>query len=72
MSRTLIHLFSEYDGLSFECQDDEPTVWIRAESGPCISLGLTKADRAKLRAALDEADKSEDALWPFADNTGMP
>lgn len=60
MSAT-IHMFSE-NGLSFQCSDDEPTIWVRSDrTRDTVSIDLTdKADRAKLRAALDQADKIAD------------
>jgi hypothetical protein len=59
-----IHLYSEFDELEFECECDEEsggggfeTIWIREKDGDSVSLNLSAADRANLRAALDAADK---------------
>lgn len=71
MSRTLVQLFSEYDDLHIECQDDAPVVWVRGDESS-VALNLSAFDRAKLRAALVEADRRESDQWPFSDNTGMP
>ena len=62
MSSTMIHLYPESDVLSFECSDDEPTLWIRSmRKKVTVSIDLTDAaDRAKLRAALDDADAIAD------------
>ena len=61
MSAT-IRFFSEFDKLSFECCDDEPSICIYSRrTGDSVRLNLfDKADRAKLRAALDQADAIAD------------
>jgi hypothetical protein len=58
MSAT-IRFFSEFDRLSFECSDDEPSICIYSRrTGDSVRLNLLDAaDRANLRAALDAADK---------------
>jgi hypothetical protein len=57
-----IRFFAELDRLSFECSDDEPSIWICSRrTGDSVRLNnLDKADRAKLRQALDAADKIAD------------
>jgi hypothetical protein len=58
MSATKVHLYSECDGLAFRAQHDAPIIWIRNfMNSVVISLDLSVADRANLRAALDAADK---------------
>jgi hypothetical protein len=58
MSATKVHLYSESDGLSFRTQHDAPIIWIQNLWGSVVvSLDLSAAARAKLRAALDAADK---------------
>ena len=61
---TMMNLYSEFDSLRFRVQDDnvgdEQTIWINASSGDRVSLDLSRADRAKLRSALDEADAIAD------------
>lgn len=59
MSATIC-IFSEDRPLDFDCEidaDSDPVIWIRSR-GPeiTVSLNLSRADRAKLRAALDRAD----------------
>lgn len=59
-----IYLYSEFDGpLRIEPGEDDvsPCVWIRSSKGTPVSVALTldAADRAKLRAALDELDARE-------------
>lgn len=66
MSRVLVHMFSEFDELGIECQDDEPVIWITGDTAR-VSLSLSAADRAKLRKALDDADASEHFI-----NHGVP
>lgn len=58
---TTVHMFSE-NGLSFECCDNEPTIWIRSNrTRHTVSLDMIGADdRAALRAALDAADAIAD------------
>lgn len=55
-----IHMYSEFDEIVFEIEvqnvgSDPPVIWARAGDS-AVSLTLCKADRDKLRAALDEAD----------------
>ena len=61
MSAT-IHMHPEFDRVSFECEDDAPTIWIRSKTlGNTVSIDLTKRyDRIALRAALDAADAIAD------------
>lgn len=66
MSRTLVQLFSEYDDLHIECQDDAPVVWVRGDESS-VALNLSKSDRDALRKALDAADSSEHWI-----NHGVP
>ena len=61
---TKVHLFSDH-GLDFEVEpnspDEDPTIWIRSRRiNVCISLSMSYADRAALRAALDHADAIAD------------
>lgn len=65
MKAIRIHLYSEFDELEFECDEEGgndgfETIWIREKDGDSVSLNLSAADRAKLRAALDEADAIAD------------
>lgn len=60
--RKRIHLFSE--GSKIRCdieQDtfDKQVIWIRSDDAS-VSLTFNAADRANLRAALDEADAIAD------------
>lgn len=63
---SLTSLYSEFDQLTFEVESDNPeddqTIWIRSfrTRGDTVSLNLSRADRAKLRAALDQADAIAD------------
>lgn len=54
---TTLHINDEFDRLTIECNEDEPTVWIRTAQWDSVSLQLSRANRDALRAALDEADK---------------
>lgn len=58
MSSTTIHLYSEWDSLRIECEDDAPVIWIRG-ADTYVSLNLSKDDRDALRKALDDADAYE-------------
>lgn len=60
MSETRVNLYSEFDEIFFECEEDCPVVWIRAYNGPKVSLDLSADDRAALRAALNQADAIAD------------
>lgn len=50
-------LFSEFDRLRIECDDDQSTVWIHTRRGDSVALNLSRRDRDALRAALDQADR---------------
>lgn len=58
-----IYLYSEFDDLNVvaDTSAKNPTLWIRTWGSPSQSVGLVlnAADRAKLRAALDEIDAHE-------------
>lgn len=57
---TTVHVFGEDRHVEIECNDDEPTVWIRQRStGMAISLSLTPEQREQLRQALNAADRLE-------------
>lgn len=65
---TRVHLFSDWDGLDFSHEDGGfteggQTIWIVSEGldREVVSLTLNREDRAKLRAALDQADAAESA-----------
>ncbi len=57
-----VYLNSDFDGLSFTAEgdgagQDSQTIWVQSRSRyATISITMSKQDRAKLRAALDEAD----------------
>lgn len=53
-----IYLHSEFDRPRFSTESDQPCIWIRSEYAN-VTLTLDAADRAKLRAALDELDARE-------------
>lgn len=57
---TTVHVFGEDRHVEIECNDDEPTVWIRDRTGgTTISLSLTPQQREQLRQALNAADRLE-------------
>lgn len=54
-SSVTLHLWSEFGPLRIESDADDGTLWIRAEDAS-VSLNLSEADRAALRAALDATE----------------
>lgn len=59
---TTVHMYSEFDRLEIEANEDG-TVWVRGyKSHTSVSLTLDRAARAQLRAALDQADAIESRL----------
>lgn len=60
---TTVHMYSEFDRLEIEANEDDGTVWVRGyQSHTSVSLTLDRAARAQLRAALDQADAIESRL----------
>ena len=61
----MISIHSDWSQISVECEEDgvsgSPTIWIRSHrDSKTVAINLSRADRAKLRAALDEADAIAD------------
>lgn len=61
--RKRVHMYSELDEIRCDVAEAEsayaPTIWIRGDNS-AVSLTFDRADRAKLRAALDQADAIAD------------
>lgn len=66
--RNRTHMYSEFEEIRTDVEqcDSEPAltgghpvIWIRSEDS-AVSLTFSRADRAKLRAALDQADAIAD------------
>lgn len=68
--RKRVHMYSE--GSKIRCEIERDTfdklaIWIRSDDAS-VSLTFNAADRAKLRAALDQADAIA-AAQPFTETT---